>query len=197
MPARKKPIHGVGINDSKESTAEGSRLRPYYNKWRDMLDRCYSGKHSAYEEASVCGEWLNFSSFYEWMNAQPWIGNEIDKDILVPGNTLYSPSTCVFVPRIVNLQFRRTKRSSSGLPAGVYPYPYDGNKTKYKVNGIKCHLGYVTDPMKGHALWQAEKISYLRSLVGLSKDERVNSRISELADKIAIDLSNGLETDWS
>lgn len=198
MAAPRKLIHGIGENDALESTAEGSRLRPYYNKWRDMIGRCYDGKHDAYSAVSVCSEWHQFTAFFEWMDSQPWRGNELDKDIIIPGNDLYHPDRCVFVPRLINLQFRRTYRSASGskLPAGVYLYPYDGARTKYKVNGSGVHLGYTRDPMDGHRLWQAHKIESLQRLVGLSSDLRVNGRIESVINQIKSDLANGLETEW-
>ena len=198
MPARKSLIHGVGVNDWHESTAEGSEARPFYNKWRDMLDRCYSGSHAAYEGVTVCEEWHLFSNFKRWMDSQPWKGKELDKDILFKGNRVYSPSTCVFVPRIINLQFRKTRNSSkqNELPAGVYLYPYDGKVVKYKVNGIGEHLGYVRDPMEGHKIWQRNKIERLKGLLGISGDSRVDDRIVSVIEEIKTDLENGLETDW-
>jgi hypothetical protein len=54
----------------------------------------------------VCNEWHNFQNFAEWFcknycdaSMDKW---QLDKDIIVPGNRVYSPETCCFVPNAVN-----------------------------------------------------------------------------------------------
>lgn len=46
----------------------------------------------------------------------------IDKDILVKGNRIYSPSTCCLVPPNVNLLFTKCDKSRWNLPIGVTKY---------------------------------------------------------------------------
>ncbi len=68
-----------------------------------MLQRCYSesylNKRPSYRGCSVCEEWKTFSNFMAWMKNKNMENLELEKDILVPGNKLYSPETCVFVSR--------------------------------------------------------------------------------------------------
>ena len=49
---------------------------------------------------SVCEEWKHFSNFKKWFDENYIEGFDIDKDILIKGNKVYSPEACSFVPRI-------------------------------------------------------------------------------------------------
>lgn len=116
IPARKnslvqrKPIYGVGINDSPyivTPVIDGKKLWcPYYQAWVNMMARCYSDKHKkkypTYIGCSVIKEWRLFSNFRRWMVTQDWQGKQLDKDILVVGNKVYSPDNCMFVTMETN-----------------------------------------------------------------------------------------------
>ena len=112
-----KRLYGVGINDADymigvnaPADAEGRKLRvwicPFYAAWRSMLARCYESPSKVYRPTygacSVDPSWLKFSAFRSWMTTQPWEGNQLDKDILVPGNKVYGPDVCVFVSGDLN-----------------------------------------------------------------------------------------------
>jgi len=117
---KSKLVAGVGINDAPYSTIlgydkNGKQIRcPYYMRWKSLLQRCYLPsswvqtnkrgylKNAQYEKCTVVEEWHVFSNFKSWMEKQDWEGNQLDKDILVPGNTVYGPETCMFVPPYIN-----------------------------------------------------------------------------------------------
>lgn len=105
----------VGINDVLDSSKE-----PYYIKWVAMLARCYFYKNNSYKGCSVCDEWLTLSKFKEWWSKNYIEGWQLDKDILVKGNRIYSPQTCCFVPQEINAMF--TKRVLSGDKKSVFPH---------------------------------------------------------------------------
>lgn len=95
--------------------------------WRGMLERCYCDRmkkiHPAYYGIStVCEEWLNFQVFAEWYGDNVYqVGTErmhLDKDILVKGNKVYSPETCLIVPQRINMLFMN-KPNKYGLPTGI------------------------------------------------------------------------------
>ena len=99
-----------------------------------MLGRCYKTTDKAYKNygaigVKVCEEWKCFSNFQKWYNENIYeIENEkvhLDKDILVDGNNIYSPETCIFVPQRINKMFETKK---SNLPRGVRQ---NKSKTKY------------------------------------------------------------------
>lgn len=100
-------VQGVGyIGVGDFTSAKGSIGREAYVKWQSMLERCYSGrdKYLAYDGCSVHPDWYNFQNFAEWCVSQEHYGMEyeIDKDILVTGNRVYSKETCCLVPKEIN-----------------------------------------------------------------------------------------------
>jgi hypothetical protein len=96
-------VYDYGINDMT-----GMSSTKYYKTWIHMLERCYSDKflekYPTYKGCSVCPEWLYLSVFHAWMQAHDGYreGLELNKDILVFGNKVYSPQTCQFVSKAVN-----------------------------------------------------------------------------------------------
>ena len=115
----KKLVCGVGINDAdyvdhkyKTIEADGKMKRrlvwicPFYRSWKGMLERCYSEKYQerypTYIGCTVSEEWKRFSNFRSWMEKQDWEGMQLDKDLLIEGNKVYSADTCVFVTSMVN-----------------------------------------------------------------------------------------------
>tara|TARA_R110000851_G_scaffold229937_1_gene382690 strand:+ start:102 stop:755 length:654 start_codon:yes stop_codon:yes gene_type:complete len=124
----KPVIFAVGfIGDGKYSST--SR---YYSIWHNMLDRCYStenDKNSAYSECVVCDEWLNFQSFAIWCDVNYIDGYEIDKDIMVRGNKIYSPIACSFVSQEENKKNKPTMQKNN--TSGVKGVNFDSNSSKW------------------------------------------------------------------
>ena len=123
-----KLVCGVGIYDLRDDPSHITNKKiggkivwtcPFYRKWKDLLRRCYSEKFlqgsPTYRGCSVCEEWKTFSNFMAWMKTQPWNGKELDKDILIPGNKIYSPETCVFVSPSLNSLLGTRMRSTGGV----------------------------------------------------------------------------------
>ncbi|EKT3982618.1 hypothetical protein QEF67_003184 [Klebsiella aerogenes] len=85
-----------------------------YKLWQRMLARCYgSSAHPCYEGCSVAPEWLTFTTFREDIKQLPgysdWLedkGWALDKDSIVEGNKVYSPSTCQFLSQQENNKYR-------------------------------------------------------------------------------------------
>lgn len=133
----KKLTHGIGINDADyitQPTVDGKLLRcPFYSKWNAMLERCYSSacqkKNPAYVGCSVCDEWITFSNFKAWMIKQDWKGKELDKDVLIQDNKIYSPSTCLFVSKEINRLISVRNKTGCKYPQGV---SFDGRNGKYQ-----------------------------------------------------------------
>jgi hypothetical protein len=80
-----------------------------YKYWGGMLTRCYSAKslkkYPSYKDCTVCDDWLNFQVFSAWFEKN-YPGDhdhfELDKDIKVKGNKVYSPETSLFVTKKQN-----------------------------------------------------------------------------------------------
>ena len=177
-------VYGVGINDADyivEATAVGRRRRcPIYRTWRSMLERCYSkkfhAKYPTYVGCSVVPEWHRFSTFRQWMEEQPWEGNQLDKDILIPGNKVYGPETCVFVSRQLN-----TFLIDSGATRGAWPLGVYWNKQCEKFQA-SCrnpatkkqeHLGLFLCPDQAHLAWKKRKNELALQYASLQTDQRI------------------------
>ena len=73
--------------------------------YRAMMHRCYSPQNPSWMSygavgVRVCEEWHNFKEFNDWFVVNYVQGWEIDKDVL--SRTLYSPTTCIFLPEHIN-----------------------------------------------------------------------------------------------
>lgn len=114
----KNPYHpsvcGVGfIGEGDIKVKENGKHTKQYSLWSHMLLRCYGNRvYKSYKDVTVCEEWHNFQNFGDWVNknynTETMLGWELDKDILVKGNKVYSPETCCFVPLEINKIFKTT-----------------------------------------------------------------------------------------
>ena len=122
--AKRDKVYDVGINDADyqiSKLANGENLRcPYYQRWQNMLERSFSKsykkKYPSYTKTSCCEEWIYFSNFKKWMESKKWKNMELDKDILVKDNNLYSPDTCIFAPPELNKLAAVHRKNGSTLP---------------------------------------------------------------------------------
>ena len=97
-----------------------------YDAWYQMLRRCYDeklqNKKPTYKGCTVDETWHNFQAFAEWYENNYYeIPNEtmqLDKDILLKGNKVYGPNTCIIVPNSINSLFKH-KKGNIDLPKGV------------------------------------------------------------------------------
>lgn len=112
-----------GIMDVPNGARNVTGLNRAYQTWKDMLKRCYSEnaqkKNPTYIGCSVCDEWKYYSNFKEFYNANYVEGFQLDKDILIEGNKVYSPDTCVFVPSRINSLLNSRKSARGKYPIGV------------------------------------------------------------------------------
>lgn len=117
-------IGGCKISNNKKTTKE-------YRAWHGMLVRCFSSEYKTkkptYKDVVCCKEWLNFEDFLLWVKNQENysffqennINWQLDKDILIKGNKIYSPETCSIVPLRVNTLFVKSDSARGIYPIGV------------------------------------------------------------------------------
>lgn len=145
-----KNVFGVGyfgVGEYKSGTSE--HRTPEHYVWRRMLERCYDenskNDHPTYYGiVSVCDEWHCFQTFAKWYceNRYEVEGRlHLDKDILHPGNTIYSPENCLLVPQRINMLFVRHRPNKFGLPEGIGKTDSGRFSTSY--NG-KSYGTYIT-----------------------------------------------------
>lgn len=94
--------------------------------WHAMRQRCGVGgskkANPAYKDCIISENFLKFQFFAEWCQSQVVYGQncyELDKDILVLNNRLYSENHCVFIPQELNSFLCVNSGPVSDLPKGV------------------------------------------------------------------------------
>lgn len=197
-------VYGVGINDldyvvtkyEKTKIANGYATKlvwicPFYSQWKNLLTRCFSDKfknvNKSYQNVTCSDEWLRASVFKDWMQSQDWEGKQLDKDLLVRGNTLYSEKTCCFLSRkinsflldqregkVVGLQGVSRCKESKNFQAGCNnPFASTGK-----------YLGCFSDPLDAHEAWRKQKHLYS---IELAKNENDSRIIAALHSKYSYD----------
>ena len=142
----------VGVTDI--ATRSCGSVDKEYTLWTSLLKRCFDEKYlkwkPTYLGCSVSEDWLIYSNFKRDIISIHGFGFDdwqLDKDILVRGNKLYSKETCCFVPREVNQFFSRGQSVlNKELPKGV---SYEKDRDLYaaygSIGGRKIFLGrYIT-----------------------------------------------------
>lgn len=182
-------VCGVGINDAAypvtQYVKENGNYKivwqcPFYLTWKNLIARCYSKKwltkYPAYRGCNVCDEWLTFSNFKSWMETQNWQDKALDKDLLVQGNKIYSPDTCVFIDQKIN-NFTTDRANARGkYLLGVHWYK---KTSKFKAQcqnpfkGKNEHIGYFDNELDAHLAWRAKKHEHACKLADLCDDERL------------------------
>lgn len=74
--------------------------------------------------SKVCDEWLDYSKFADWAARHYFPKAHLDKDILGNGSRIYSPDTCAFVSRELNLFYKDGKWFADNLVRKVRPNGY-------------------------------------------------------------------------
>ncbi len=119
-----KKVYGVGfIGEGVYSTSINNVMTKQYKTWAGMLGRCYNKKRQAerptYVGCTVDERWHNFQNFAAWYDENYYevLGEKmsLDKDILVKGNKIYGPETCVFVISSMNSLFINNKKIRGGF----------------------------------------------------------------------------------
>ena len=165
-------VCGVGYLGIGKYFSSKNKIKDYkYVVWSDLLRRCYSKKfqerHPTYIGCSVCEEWHNFQNFAQWFeesyNPEIMEGWELDKDILVKSNKVYSPETCCFVPKEINTIFgsRRNKR-------GLYLIGVRFQNNKYlarvRVNNIERQIGIFNTEIEAFQAYKVAKEEYIKEV---------------------------------
>ena len=153
-----------------------------------MLTRCYGKTTPTYVGCTVAPEWHSFMAFREWSLQNKWqLGYSLDKDYLSNGAKIYSPSTCAWVPTIVNSFILDNSAARGKLPIGVR------RQRSGRYSGVACnpltnkaeHIGVYPTINEAHLAWRARKNKHAHMLADMYPDldprllEALRSRYSE------------------
>ena len=173
-----------------------------YTVWYSMLQRCHNSKiHKQKPTYSGCAISDNFKSltyFLDWAKQQ--VGHNsrdgegrkfnLDKDILVKGNKIYSEDTCCFVPAEINGLFVSSRATRGANPNGVY---YDKVRENYqayvRVNGKKCALGRYTTSEEAFYAYKKAKEAHIKDVANKWK-EQIDIRVYNALMNWAIEITD-------
>ena len=177
-------VYGIGIKGLEPTRDENGEVLDSYICWKEMLRRCYSDKwkkkRPTYIGCCVSDDWIYYPNFKNWYDENYYdINNkksQLDKDILVKGNKVYSPDTCIFVPQFVNTLFTKCQNSRGQYPIGVC---YDKTRKKYKANSsvfkdgktVRKHLGYFDTADEAFKVYKKAKEEYIKEIADEYKDK--------------------------
>jgi len=191
---RRSIVCGIGKNDAwymPQQRVNGKvNCCEIYGTWKGMIRRCSDFRTDReaifYSDCTVCGEWLFFSNFYNWVKTQDWKGKHLDKDILKQGNKIYSPETCIFVDQSINKLIMDNSAVRGDLPQGVDSTP-SGFRAKLSINGKHTHLGYFDNPKDAAIAYAKRKLEYISSMCTSLDDTRVVSSLLAYGNKLVKD----------
>ena len=165
-------VHGVGIVGEESSRdSNGNKLKEYF-LWNHMLTRCYGKKAKlklpSYEDCTASTNFKYFPYFKDWCSKQIGFGNEgwqLDKDILIKGNKIYTEDTCCFVPAEINSLFIKCDRSRGEYPLGVnYHKATRKFVAQISYRKIKTHLGLYDTAEDAFKAYKKSKEKLIKSL---------------------------------
>ena len=170
-----KRTYGVGyIGIGEYSSCENGKITKCYDIWVSMLRRCYNDKlkekYPTYKKCEVCESWHNFQTFAEWYNDNYYeIPNEsmcLDKDILVKGNKIYSPETCICVTKGINLLLTKRDNDRGNDPIGSNQLP-SGNYRVRCSNGYGkyINLGTYSTPQEAFRVYKQYKEKVIKEVI--------------------------------
>lgn len=177
--------------------------RDYYILWKSLLQRVLDNKYQedrpTYKGVTMDDEWLNFQNFAAWCDTQEFFNAkdtrgkpyQLDKDILVKGNKVYSPETCCFVPTQINGVLVSCKAKRGGNPVGV---SYSKSKKKFVAHitfrdSKRKHLGCFEDPNEAFKVYKRVKEGHIKSLAGKWKG-KIDGKVYEALLQWKIEITD-------
>ena len=171
--------YGIGyLGEGKYKMSENGKKTKCYNTWHNMLERCYNPKYQekypTYKDCEVCESWHNFQTFAEWYNDNYYqIHGEVmclDKDILIKGNKIYSPETCVFVPEKINLLFIKSDNSRGNDPIGTHQLPSGNYEVRCNNGEESDYLGRFDNIYEAFYAYKVHKEKYIKQVADEYKE---------------------------
>lgn len=136
-----------------------------------MLKRCYDQEYKdrrpTYAGCTICEEWHNFHTFYEWYHQNKWTNDlrlSPDKDILTHGGEKkYSPNTVLLVDSRINSLFVKNDRNRGVLPIGVTK-SNDKFRVRFNFNNKLSSFGLYDSIDEAFDVYKRSKEDYIKEV---------------------------------
>lgn len=178
---------GFGYIDI-EGASIGRNMTKEYQLWNNMINRCYNEKglsrNPSYKDCHVSEEWRYLSNFRDWCHTQTGYdqdGWQLDKDILIKGNKIYSEDNCCFVPPEINTLILKADRSRGKYPVGVYHDTSRIHKrfsARVSKNGKHKRFGRYLTPEEAFVVYKREKEKHIKEVANKWRD-KIDPRVYE------------------
>ena len=178
----KNPYHpsvfGIGyLGVGKYIASINKKPTKEYLEWKEMLERGFNDKYKikkpTYKNVTVAKDFYCFQDYGAWREDNYYeVKDErmcLDKDILIKGNNIYSPDTCIFVPERINTLFIKSDAIRGDCPIGV-TYRKDTNKyvaqcsIKTKEGSKNKRLGSYNTPEEAFKVYKEFKEEYIKQV---------------------------------
>lgn len=184
------------LGEGEYKSRENGKKTKVYNTWCHMLERCYDKKYQekspTYKDCKVSEEWHNFQNFAKWYYENFYEiegeGMELDKDILIKHNKIYSSETCIFVPHAINSLFIKNDKNRGESVIGTSPtkngkYIVHCNMINPKTGKFKGeYLGYYDTQEKAFEVYKYYKEKNIKEVADYFK--------GQISDKLYQSLYN-------
>ena len=191
-------VYGEGILGTKYLTMIDGVKTKEYMLWCSMLERCYSDtyqkKKPTYKSCKVSDNFKSYEYFYEWCHKQVGFDNkgwQLDKDLLIKGNKVYSETTCVFIPSEINLLLIKSTASRGEHLIGVC---WDKAKKAFiaqvnKNKGKQEHLGLFNTEIEAYNAYKTAKEAFVKEQAEKWKGQ-IDPRAYEALMKYKVNIND-------
>ena len=164
-------VYGVGVIGDKYPSKVNGVLTKEYKLWTSMLVRCYSDnskkRRPTYEGCEVSNNFKSYEYFYEWCHKQIGFGVEgfeLDKDLLIKGNKVYSEDSCVFIPTEINsLLVKRENMRGKYLIGVCWSKTANAFVSRVSRNkGMQEHLGVFNTELEAFNAYKQAKEAFIK-----------------------------------
>lgn len=188
-----RTICNVGyFGQGKYKSSVNRKMTKFYIIWKLMIERCYNKKTQedspTYINCLVCEEWHSYQNFAKWYEENYKEGFELDKDILVKGNKVYSPETCCFVPAEINTLFVSNKKDRGKFPVGICKVN-DKFSARINKNKKRIWLGAYNTPEEAFRVYKKAKEECIKEKADEWKD-RIDQRVYEAMYNYKVEITD-------
>jgi hypothetical protein len=151
-----------------------------------------------YKGCTVDESWHNFQNFAAWYDKNFYEIDgermELEKDILIKGNKVYSPETCVFAPHSINSLFVKGNSIRGEFPIGVYRHTQTNKyiaQCKISLNGVKktINLGIYETPERAFIAYKSYKENLIKQKAENYKD-KIPSKLYEAMINYKVEITD-------